>query len=300
MKQYLIETNNGCINVLEGVEIKDDNNFKAIILNVHGLGSHFQFTYDTLDEIENRDKFFSKFNIKTFGFEFIGHGLSDGERCCIKNINHLIDDLNNVINHIAYKYRNKQIFICAESMGAAITLKYIHSKMNYYYIGGIILLSPLCGIDDSMKPNFFLLNIFYTLSYFFPTAKLNITKKIENTTITINEYMDAVDKCPYKYKDTHKICTLTEMYNICLWLNDNINAKTIDKPVLLCHGLHDTITNVNDSIKIFKRLDNKLNELVLLDTAEHSLLIPNNYDDVIPNYIYIKIYSFIMNVITSK
>ena len=58
MNQYLIETNNGCINVLEGVEIK---NVKAIMLNVHGLGSHFQFTYDTLDEIGNRDKFFSKF-----------------------------------------------------------------------------------------------------------------------------------------------------------------------------------------------------------------------------------------------
>ncbi len=58
MNEYFIKSKNGKINVIEGVEII---NCKGIILHVHGVGSHFQFVYDNLDEFEYRDNFFSKF-----------------------------------------------------------------------------------------------------------------------------------------------------------------------------------------------------------------------------------------------
>jgi alpha-beta hydrolase superfamily lysophospholipase len=146
MNQYFINSKNGKLNILEGGEIVEP---KGIIINVHGVGSHFQHVFSNLDEFSSRDNWFNKFNYKSFAFEFHGHGKSDGTECFITNIDDLLDDLDTVISHINQKIPNKKIFICAESMGGAIILKYLIKRINDR-INGVILLSPLCGIDEHL------------------------------------------------------------------------------------------------------------------------------------------------------
>ena len=170
MNQYLIDSKNGKLNIIEGKNIVNPN---AIILNIHGVGSHFQHFYNNLDEFKFRDIWFSKFNYISVAFEFHGHGKSEGTRCMINNFDDLIEDLDTVIKHLNVKF-NKNIFICAESMGGAVIIKYILKKIHTN-IKGVILLSPLCGIDDHLKPNKVILNLLYYTSYLFPRLKLAFT-----------------------------------------------------------------------------------------------------------------------------
>lgn len=284
MNQYLINSKNGKLNIIEG---KNIINPKAIILNIHGVGSHFQPVYNNLDEFVLRDRWFSKFNYMSTAFEFHGHGKSEGIRCMINNFDDLIDDLDVVIKHLNVKFNNKNIFICAESMGGAVIIKYILQRIHHN-IKGVILLSPLCGIDDHLKPNKLILNLLYYMSYLLPRFKLAFTtRKMSSETVINQDYIKAKELCPYGYIGSHRLCTVRELLNVSLWIPNNITNFNV--PLLLFHGLCDKITTLVGSQQTFNSIQNNNKEMIILPNSEHNLLVENNPDDLTPNFIYVKI-----------
>lgn len=291
MNQYFISSKNGKLNVIEGIKINDP---LAIILNVHGLGSHFQKVYDNLDDFINRDKWFSKFNYQSIAFEFHGHGKSDGTRCLINNYCDLICDLEIILQFISNKYLNKPIIICAESLGGAVVISYVFNK-KIDLIKGIILLSPLCGIDKHFKPNKVILNVLYYTSYLFPKLKLAFTtKKMASESAQNIDYLNARGVCCYSYKGAHRLGTVREILKICNYIQDN--NETFNYPLLLFHGINDKITTPGDSVVFFNTIKSLDKELVLLDGSEHNLLIENNFEDLKPNFILAKITNWINNL----
>jgi len=288
MNQYLINSKNGKINIIEGKNITEP---KAIILNIHGLGAHFQPIYNNLDEFVAKDSWFSNFNYMSVAFEFNGHGKSEGMRCMINNFDDLLEDLDTVIKHFNEKFTDKKIFMCAESMGGAVVIKYIIQKA-YLNINGVILLSPLCGIDEQLKPNKLVLNLLYYTSYLFPRLKLPLTtRKIYSKTSINQDYIKNRNLCSYSYKDSHRLGTVRELLNVSLWISNNISNFNV--PILLLHGLNDKITTPSGSIIVFNSIINKKKELVVLPNSEHNLLVNNNPDDLTPNFIYVKILNWI-------
>ena len=85
------------INIIEGTSNK---NIKAIIIHIHGIGSHFQPLFECIDDFKYRDELFCKFNYKSFGLEFHGHGKSEGTKCSISNFDDLLDDLDTLVKFI--------------------------------------------------------------------------------------------------------------------------------------------------------------------------------------------------------
>lgn len=288
MNEYFFISNKGKINIIEGKNIVD---IKAIILHVHGIGSHFQFVYPNLDDFLERDKYLSKFNYKSIAFEFHGHGKSDGLHCYIKDFDNLIDDLKNVLYYINNIYKDKPIYLFAESMGAAVCLKYLINYKNEN-IKGLILISPMCGIDDNLKPSPLMINILLKASKIIPTWKLAITNKTM-TNINNKEYNIAKELCQYSYKGSQRLSTVRELYLNSLWIVDN--ADQIDIPILIFHGLNDKITTPNGTQIVFNKIKSIDKELILLDQSEHSLLVPNHKDDLTPNFIIAKSISWLNN-----
>lgn len=285
MNEYLIKSKLGKINIIEGRQII---NFKGIILHVHGVGSHFQFVYPNLDEFDTRDEFFSKFGYKSIGFEFYGHGKSEGLNCSIVDFSDLVTDLVNVVTHINVKYPNKSVFICAESMGGAVSLKYIISKLYLDCIKGVILLSPLCGIDDHLKPSPLMIQLLLGISKILPNLQLALTTKKMSSETTVNtEFIEAKKICPYGFKGPHRLCTVRELFKVSLWIPDNV--YDIELPIILFHGLHDKITTPSGSINVIEKIKSTDKEIVILPESEHCILIPNSHDDLTPNFVYIKI-----------
>ncbi len=292
MNEYFIKSKNGKINIIEGIT---NSNCKGIILHVHGVGAHFQFIYSNLDEFSFRDRFFSKFGYKSFGFEFYGHGKSEGLHCSINCFSDLVTDLSNVITHVNLKYPNKPIFICAESMGGAVTLKYIIKSAEFvkqFNVKGIILLSPMCAIDERLKPNPLMIKLLLGISYILPNLQLELTtKKIDSETTTNNEFIKAKNTCLYSFKGPLRLCTVRELFNVSLEIPEQVDKITI--PLILFHGLKDKVTTPIGSKIVFDKIKSTDKELVILSESEHCVLIPKNPDDLTPNYVYAKILSWL-------
>jgi len=283
MIEYFIKSKNGNINIIEGNNII---NVKAVILHIHGIGSHFQFVFSNLDDFSERDNYFSKFNYKSIGFEFHGHGKSDGLHCYVKDFNDLLNDLNTVLYYVSNIYVNKPIYLFAESMGAAVCLKYLIDQKNEF-IKGLILISPMCGIDDHLKPSQIVTNILLIASKIIPTWKLaTTTKKMSNENVINKEYIEARHLCPFSYKGSQRLSTVRELYLNCLWLPNN--AQYIDIPILIFHGLNDRITTPLGTKTVFEKIKSYDKELIILPQSEHCLLVPNNNDDLTPNFIIAK------------
>ena len=292
MTQYLIPSkkSNIKINVLEGLNIPDP---KACILNIHGIGSHFQPIYPSLDEFDSRDDYFNKFGYKSFAFEFHGHGKSEGLRCSINNFNDLVNDIISVISHIRSLHKDIKIFLCAESMGGAVVLKYIVDSytISDNFICGIILYSPLCGVDDRLKPNPLIIQLLLAASYILPQRQLALTKIDTATLASRNQaYKDAKKQCKFSFNGPHRLCTVRELYNICLWIPKNVHKITT--PILIFHGLQDKITVPGETVKIYHAISSVNKKLVLLPDSEHILLVPESSDDLTPNLIFTQMHTW--------
>ena len=277
---------NGKINIIEGREIY---NINAIIIHIHGIGSHFQPVYKCNNCFYERDNFFSNVKYKSYAFEFHGHGKSDGIKCCIKNFNDLVNDLENVIIHILNIHSDKNIFLLAESMGAAVVLKYMIDNINNTdFIKGIILLSPLCGIDENIKPSKILIKLLEFTSYIFPTKRVNLPSTNIATKTTRNiKYLELKQKSLYDYDAPYPLCTLREIYNISVWLP--LNVSELKTPLLIFYGSNDKVISYEGIKTVFDNIKYTDKELVILPNTEHSILVPNDIDDIIPQLVYIKI-----------
>ena len=289
MIEYYIKSKNGIINILEGEYI---NNCKGIIINIHGLACHFQYIYNTLDEIANKDKFFSQYNFKTFGFEFHGHGKSEGRRCTIYDFNDLVIDLNNVIEIIKIKYPNIKIFLLGESMGSAVIIKYIASKIND--ISGIILLSPMCGIDKDMRPNYCLEKLLLWTSYIFPLLPYGLNKNITEESTPNKDYINAYNQCSYTFTHKYPLTTLREVYNTSLSIVDL--ASKINCPCFIIHGENDHITPLKTTIKFYYKTTNKNNRLLIIKNKGHNILVPKDNNDSEPQIVFNNILEWLKTI----
>lgn len=269
------------INIIEG---KDVSTIKGIIIHVHGVGSHFQPVYHSMDEFDERDKFFVKFGYKSFALEFHGHGKSQGLKCAINSFDDLVSDLDKVVKYVSNKY-SYPIYLLGESMGCAVIFKYCITKQNN--INGVIFLSPLCGIDKNLKPNKVLKNILLGLSNIAPNLQLvSTTKDMAKKSTLNNDYLQAKNNNQYFYKHSHRLCTGRELLHVSEWIEEN--SHLFSKPVLFFHGEKDSITDPEITKTVFNRISSTNKKLYMIKDGYHILLLDNYKDSMIPEYILTK------------
>jgi acylglycerol lipase len=277
MKQYYLKSLCEYINIFEGVDIND---CKGIILNLHGLGTHFQFIANSVDSVFYRDEYFSSFNYKTFAMEFRGHGKSSGTPCAIYSFNDLLIDLVNIIKLISSNYPNKKIFIIAESMGGAVALKYALNNIN---IAGIILLSPMYSIDETMIPSPFMVEVLNIVSRIIPWLPYGMTKNITESSITNETYKQLYYNSPYTFKGKYPLCTLREMYLTSIELPTQVHQ--LNTPTIIFHGDNDNIIKLSGSEELYGKLKCK-KKLIVIPNRGHNLMVPKSALDKTPNKIY--------------
>jgi acylglycerol lipase len=269
------------INIIEGIDI---SNIKGIVIHVHGVGSHFQPVYHSMDEFEERDKFFVKFGYKSFALEFHGHGKSQGLKCAINSFDNLVNDLDIIVKYVSKKY-SYPIYLFGESMGCAVIFKYCITKKNN--IAGVIFLSPLCGIDKNLKPNKLLKHILLSLSNIAPNLQLvSTTKNMAKKSTLNNEYLQAKNNNNYFYKNSHRLCTGRELLHVSEWIEENCHLFA--KPIIIFHGEKDTITDPKITKSIFNKISSTDKLLFMIEDGYHILLLDNYKDSMIPEYILIK------------
>ena len=273
--------NGNQINVIDS----DYNNLikdkKGIMISVHGIGSHFQnIGYKFKYNLEGRSKFFSELDLLSYAIELEGHGLSQGERCCIYNFDDLVEDVKKLIDILREEYSNLPIYLTGFSMGGAII---VHLCIKYpKLISGVVLMAPMCGISDSMKPSKSVEYVLRFLLYFFPTKQwvpgsdddfLNKCSKNE-------EYKILKKRDTICYRNNQRLTTAFQCLMACEFIKNN--SHLFETPVILFHGNNDLVTDYNISNKFFKRISSKDKKFITLDQGYHNLLIKNYDNDDTP------------------
>jgi alpha-beta hydrolase superfamily lysophospholipase len=82
--------------------------YKAVLIHLHGLGSHFQTEYDCMNRFDNRVIKLEKLNIISYGLELRGHGLSEGNKCYINNFNDYLSDVKCLVEYIKLYHMDKK------------------------------------------------------------------------------------------------------------------------------------------------------------------------------------------------
>lgn len=284
--------NGNQINVIESDFNNKINIKKGIVISVHGIGSHFQnIGYKFKYNLEGRSKFFSELNLLSYAIELEGHGLSQGERCCIYNFDDLVQDVKQLIDILKRKNNNIPFYQMGFSMGGGII---VHLSIKYpKLISGIILMAPMCGISDSMKPSKTVEYGLRFLLYFFP--------KKQWVPGSDNDFLDKCSKNKdYKYlkkQDTisynnnQRLTTAFQCLIACEFIKNN--AHLFEIPLILFHGNCDLVTDYNISHKFFNRISSKDKKFITLDQGYHNLLVKNYDDDETPEIVMNKLKEWI-------
>lgn len=286
----IFNKNNIHLNIIEGCYI---NNINAIVINVHGIGSHFQDIEECIDTMTVRENILKKNNIKCFAFEFHGHGKSGGQRCSFDSFDDLVDDMLYVVIYIKNKYPNIPIFVVAESMGGAVAIRYNIKYNKMYKINGYILISPMVDIYNNLYSklykNFVFNNIIEMVSYKYPTVPLIPTNK--KNIINNEQYMMMRKKNKYIYHDKFRLNVIRECYYIIIWVKKN--GHLFNSPLFVIHGLKDIITDPQSSINFWKKAQTPKKHIYLPKDADHGIFIGNDNNDQHPKLVWEKIIDWI-------
>lgn len=292
MKEFFIINHKKLkLNIIEG-NTYSDINMKGIIVHVHGIGSHFQKISDKFDHFNNIDKFFSKNYdnnyYKSFALEFHGHGKSEGNSCCVYDFNDLVEDINTLVNYIKKKYKNKKIYILAESMGANAAIQF---SIKYpKKINGYVLLSPMCGIDENLIPGFFLRKLVLYASKYYPEYPIIHSFNPINSSRNM-EYHEAKNKCSYCYQGKIKLSTARECFKASLKVKNN--SELFTDPIYIIHSRNDKVTKCKISEFFYSTCSSKDKRINILEDFDHTLLVPKNNSDDTPKIILYSILNWL-------
>ena len=119
-----------------------DENVKAVILIVHGIGEHCGRYMNVVNH-------FVPLGCAIYGLDHIGHGKSGGEQEIVKKFDDFTDTLRIFYEMIAAWQSGKPIFILGHSMGGAITSYYLIDHQDDF--NGAIISAPAVKIGEGIS-----------------------------------------------------------------------------------------------------------------------------------------------------
>lgn len=285
IRNFTILNNNLKLNIIT----HDVENPNAVLIHIHGLGGHFQSTYNKYDSFSYRIKMLPP-DVISYGLELRGHGLSDGARFAVNDFNDYLYDLHTLVEYITQYHPQLQIFILGCSMGGAIATLY---SIKYpKKISGLILLAPMTGISEKINQSWLKIKLVVYISYILPSCRMI---SISNDDAYIEEYMMCRKMCKYHNKLNIRCDTGRECYNAMLSIEENSNL--LNTPILAFHAKNDTVTSSKTTIEFINRCSSYDKKIVELDTGYHNLLVPISEYDMQPDEILNTINKWIDNKI---
>ncbi|CAD98449.1 hypothetical protein [Cryptosporidium parvum Iowa II] len=182
----------------------------------------------------------------------------------------------------------EKIIICGISMGGAIALRlaeYIGQICQEDNLDGfqdksivkclrsrlvcIVLLSPMLSLESIKKKtiNKIMLPLLPIASYLFPN--LQIGSRINNP---VCEYITSFSKCdPLYYSKRVKALMCKSLLNYTDAVRDNLNYYPIDVPLLICHCVHDILTDFEGSESTISYFNQSINQIQQFESTESNI-----------------------------
>ena len=267
-------------------------NPKTVLIHIHGIGSHFQPIYDSMDCLKNRINVLNS-SIISYAMELRGHGLSSGTRFSVNSFDDYISDLHILVEHIKIYHPNLPIFIIGHSMGGTIGIIYTIKYTGV--IKGIVLLAPMCGIDKELELSWIKINTMLIISYIIPSYKLISISNDKQYKNYYKEFSKAKQNSEFQNNESLRLDIIRECYYAINYINQNNNLFIT--PVLAIHSISDKITPSNATNNFISSSNSIDKTMIIPILGEHNLLAPMFENDPKPKELLITINQWIMSKI---
>ena len=285
LTNFILKNENIELNIITHAQLV---NPKAVLIHIHGIGSHFQLTYDSMDYFKNRINILNP-SIISYAMELRGHGLSSGTRFSVNSFDDYISDLHILVKYIKFNHPDLPIFILGHSMGGSIGIIYTIKYKDL--IKGIILLAPMCSIDEELQLSWIKLKSMILLSYIVPSYTLVSLSSEKHYKNYYEEYSKAKQTCKLQNNDGLRLDISRECYNAINWINENSNLFITN--VLAIHSSTDNITPSKDTENFIASSSSIDKTIIIPVIGEHNLLAPMFENDPKPKELLLTINQWI-------
>ena len=248
----------------------------AVLLIIHGLHEH-SGRYQHLAE------FFTGKGYGVYGFDYIGHGKSDGPRSFVTDFSSFTEALPQCLNLIQERHANVPIYLDVHSLGGLIgAISLIDLQDNF---SGAIFSGPLVVVPDFVSD--LTLKMGNILSTLFPKLRLIGVDKdgLSRDPQVVSDYRN--DPLVFTGKSTVRISSV---------INDGISylaehGSKITIPLLIMHGGQDQICNPSGSTYLHNLVSSQQNELIIYDELFHEI-----YNEPEQETVFNDLYNWLVNL----
>jgi len=245
-----------------------ENDPKAIIFYVHGLGSH-----------SGRMAFWAeKFNHEGFAFiahDHRGHGKSGEKRGFPKKFNYLVNDTRLMVKRLREAFPDKKIILYGHSLGGSVAINYVISEAQT--ADALIVTSPWLKLTHPPKKS--LITLINILNKFLPG--LTVSNKLDSKDLSRNEDVAVKYREDPLVHDQISAGLLKTAHEAGLHALRNVYK--INCPFLIMHGSADNITSHKASENYVMNTSDRTH-LKIWEGAYHELHNEPEKEDVF-NYI---------------
>ena len=239
---------------------------RAVLLLAHGYAEHCG-VYDHVADVLNSR------GLDLVGYDFRGHGKSDGIRAYTEKFDDFIEDHLIMIDKVKELYPETPLYLLAHSTGCMISL--FSAARRPDGIHGVILSGAALMVDMPSSP---LINTgAAVLSALFP--KMKIVKPIYNILTRNPDYLHRFKTDPLIYND--KTRARIGIFFIRMREKAERELPGFSLPILLMHGTKDELIKPESSAIISGMISSRDKELKWWDGLAHVLFQEPERDQVI-------------------
>ncbi len=232
------------------------NEFKAILLIVHGLAEHS-------GRYTNLVNYFVPRGYAVYGFDQRGHGKSDGLRGYVDKFSNFVNDLNTFLSIVHSRQHDARIFMVGHSIGGTIAAAYAIFHQDDF--DGLILSGATLKVGAGVSAG--LIIAARVLSLLLPKAGLYV---IDATAVSRDKgVVSAYVSDPLVYRGKIRARLGIELIKAMETLQRQM--PKICLPILVLHGTADQLSDPEGSKILYARVSSRDKTLKLYEGFYHEI-----------------------------
>lgn len=243
-----------------------DENIKAVLLVVHGLGEHSGRYMNVVDH-------FVPLDYAVYGIDHIGHGKSDGEREMVESFDDFTDTVSIFYKMVTQWQTDAPIFILGHSMGGLISSYYLIDHQADFK--GAIISGPAVKIGEGISQATIIMG--KILSKIAP--KMGILTLDVNAISKDPAVVTAYENDPLVFHGKTPARLAAEMLSAIQRVNSE--ASKITLPIILVHGSEDALADPAGSQMLYDETNSKDKTLKIYDGLYHEVFNEPERDQVL-------------------
>lgn len=229
---------------------------RAVLILIHGLNEHIGRYAHVVDYLKDQ------YNI--YLFDHRGHGRSDGVRSHVEDFDHYIQDINEFVQIVLAKEKNKKIFLIGHSMGGQLVVNYLARYPQDSIVGFV---TSSANLKLMLKVSPFKRFIGEKLLQVAP--KLKLPNEIDPKWIC----RDKAVVLAYKKDPLIGKSISVQLASEILSNLESVMqlASKIKIPALMMHGGDDQISDKEGTVEFFEKLASKDKEMKIFEGMYHEI-----------------------------